>query len=481
MANQLFVYIVKSNFILKITKNKLKTILKKSEKQIIKLLNNKRKLLDSNICECNENFKYIKETYNSIDIYFGYNINIDIINQIIVSQYINNVLIYNNLYKEVGNIKKYKKRNQYEKLIKFLKNKNEKNCVVCITLIQTTYIGYKEYNRLFGISDILKYIKEGGVLSRNLFYDKTHTDEYINTSIVDNIINSIVNADDDKRYSELYELNEENKLHKIIQQMIQNTNNIMTLNVINGIYKNRDYGLAIKNLRKEDYDYNKNIDEIEITKNVAEKLKIYIDKINATNDLLELLNKFLIKTCVLKKYEKFIYGVLKTVYIFNQVGLRYNQSKTLINILLTDEKFDNIEQKNKNIFIKKVIEAVEEDLIENEVLNMCIEIKPKNVLVTQVLDNGELDMVIAKNNYMDVYEIKRSKEINEAQYRWLIDEEMESHYKKYILGKKIRNRIVLYRGNNKIINVKRNDGKKVIIQYKNVEKYLKALDEKNIF
>lgn len=74
--------------------------------------------------------------------------------------------------------------------------------------IHTTYIGYKEYNYIFNNNvDIMDYIRRGGVLVRSTFYDDTHTNDYVNSAISDNIRNSLVRSNNKHDYQNLIDLN----------------------------------------------------------------------------------------------------------------------------------------------------------------------------------------------------------------------------------------------------------------------------------
>lgn len=59
--------------------------------------------------------------------------------------------------------------------------------------INTSYISFKEYNYLFG-SNILEYIREGGVLYPDNLYNYESTHKYISTAITNNIINSLLRS-----------------------------------------------------------------------------------------------------------------------------------------------------------------------------------------------------------------------------------------------------------------------------------------------
>jgi predicted AAA+ superfamily ATPase len=69
-----------------------------------------------------------------------------------------------------------------------------------ITEVRTTYTSFAEFARLTGISTIDGYIANGCTLKQGMFDTKAHADEFIETAIVHNIINSLKNYEDVRRY-----------------------------------------------------------------------------------------------------------------------------------------------------------------------------------------------------------------------------------------------------------------------------------------
>lgn len=366
-----------------------------------------------------------------------------------------------------------------------------------INLINTTYISYKEYKYLYGNKyTIYDYLKFGGTLNKDEFYEKTHTAEYIKTSISQNIINTIKKVEEDNKYLELSRLEAKGLLNKAIEQTIQDQNTELTVNTIIDDFKNKDLSLSIKN-SKDKYSYNE-LDKEELKQKLMKKLSIINNnEIKVKENILKELKDVLKEINVFEEYNKINLGEEKKVYLFTQNGLRYKQAEELIKILKRDNDFNKYDDIKKNFLTTKIEETICGMILEHTVINACLETKnytkqkAKGKLskipykITQITkNNGEWDMVIYNDKIKDIYEIKLSNKQDEYQYRWLIDEAMEEDddiYSKYDIGKKTRNRIVLYLGKDTNVEVKTKNGKKMKIQYKNIEKFLLNLDEKNIF
>lgn len=95
-------------------------------------------------------------------------------------------------------------------------------------LIHTTYIPFKEYNRLTG-KGLTEYIKYGGTLSHeNAFHSADTTNEYINSAVVLNIVNSLKKWND-RKYNALRKT-ADSDLPLFISKVIENIGSDMTDN-----------------------------------------------------------------------------------------------------------------------------------------------------------------------------------------------------------------------------------------------------------
>lgn len=343
--------------------------------------------------------------------------------------------------------------------------------------IHTTYTGYKEYNYLFKNSiDIMDYIRRGGVLVRSTFYSETHTNDYINSAISDNIQNSLVRSNNKHEYKNLLELDFRGLLKKAIEQSIASSNEELTARVIADEYKNGDLGSA-KQLVEQQFNINMSLDIFEIEELVRYYLgvaRFYDGRI--TDECVLDLKYFFEVMGVLKTYKKYVDKRSQIVKVesslFVQPGLRYNQGIVLFRSMLDSDTYRSLSYDIREALKDKLIEDLEGNILEHTVLIALLEEQKryKDLTVTQFRNKGmEVDIVVKNKDSVDLYEVKRNKNIVARQYKWLINKELCESIE-WTIGGKVRNRYVLYLGEGKNIT----DGG-YTIKYRNVSDFLKAL------
>ena len=152
--------------------------------------------------------------------------------------------------------------------------------------------------------------------------------------------------------------------------------------------------------------------------------------------------------------------------IFSQPGMRFALAEALVNSLLLDKKFGDMDVSDRRRVTDRVLDTVKGIIMEEIVLlETKIALPQMNVCKVQFAV-GEFDMVVHDKESLTcrIYEIKHSKEIVPEQYRHLIDKQncaLTEHYFGKITGK-----YVIYRG-----ETTDSEG----IHYLNVEEYLKTL------
>lgn len=319
--------------------------------------------------------------------------------------------------------------------------------------INTSYISYKEYVSLFGNISILEYIRLGGVLLPNTFYDENSTYNYIQTAIVDNIIRSL-NKTKGSRYQELKSLNDAGLLRKAIELAIRNTNSKLSAYMLTSTYKD---GLgSAKEILGKHFHLKSDLDNEEVYQIVRKKLGVDIEHDGISTDILDELTDFLEEIGVLVSYKRYGRKVDK-VYLFVQPGLRYRQTLVLVNSLFEASTFRNMKAKEREMLYNKIVEDTEGQILEQVIL--IDNILRKKADVSQVRTNsGEIDMILKDSSGLHLYEIKRSNKVVDKQYRHLINNSLDG----------VQDRIVLYTGTpQRIVAI---DGK--VIQYQNIGQYL---------
>jgi hypothetical protein len=346
--------------------------------------------------------------------------------------------------------------------------------------VSSTYIGYKEMAYLLGIG-LEGYIRTGGVLETDILYDKKHCDSYISNSIVYNIIKSMNKANNYKEFFLLQDLDKRGLLSRSIENTVEYENRTLTKDVITDIYRSGELGSSIEKVYRT-YDIGGKLNVNEVTSKIRYLLNIVNDLTSEFNEeYAEELRDMLIDIDVLTEYHRYIGRRQMKVALFTQPGIRYNQSIAIIQALTEDESFNKLDMNTQNLLIQKVREGTEGSLIEHEVINANLKIayrirSIKNIEVCQCnYKSQEWDMMIHDDKYMDIYEVKRSNKRVREQCRWLVSKEICEYYTS-VFGCQIRNRYVLYMGEDTDIACD-----KYRIHYRNVEKYLKGLNAKNIF
>ena len=364
-----------------------------------------------------------------------------------------------------------------------------------VNTIHTTFIPYREYNRLLGIDSIDEYIRYGGTFRMGetdyddedlnkedaSFRDDETTRRYVDTAIAKNIQHSLACYENGGHFRRLHDLYEAGELTNAINRIVEDMNHRFVLSVLTKEFTSSDFGISAKNLRTEkDAAKRTNIlDEVDrdaVTKRMMEILDIRNkedlaigirpEHIAEIKEYLEALD--LIINCP-TEYA----GAAATQsehILFAQPGIRYCQAQALVHSLMKDNAFGRLSDETKQYVTERILEEVRGRMMEDIILLETAKALGKRYRVFKLeFARGEFDMVIRDNetNSCAVYEIKHSSEIVSEQTKHLRDEEKLSlTADKYgeIVG-----RFVLYRGNSEDTV----DG----IAYRNAEDYLKALPD----
>ena len=345
-------------------------------------------------------------------------------------------------------------------------------------LLHTTFIPYKEFYEVLGISGIDNYIQYGGTMSisgnnyNSAFSDSESTNEYINSAISNNIQHSLKYYQYEGHFRELYDLYKNNELTNAINRVVEDINHRFTIEVIEKDFKSNDLHISANNLRKDRFNPNTVLDDIDEV-SFTDRLKQLLDIKNNNEKFVKINEEHIYQ---IKEYLKALdliddIDVLdidinknkRNHIVFTQPGLRYSQAESFVKSLLDDVYFRRISIEEQNYVIKRVLNEIKGRMAEDIVLlETKLALKNNRVFKLQFAV-GEFDMVIAYPDTLEseIFEIKYSKEIAKEQMRFLLDKE-KCEKTEFQFGK-IRKKTVLYRGENKIV-----DG----VHYKNIEEYL---------
>ena len=346
--------------------------------------------------------------------------------------------------------------------------------------LHTTFIPYREFSGVLGINGIDSYIQYGGTMSisghhYNVFDSKESTDEYIDSSIAQNIQHSLKYYQYEGHFRHLYDLYQKGELTGAINRVVEDINHRFAIDVLEREFKSHDLGVSANNLRK-DREYPTTIlDDIDITA-FTSRLK----------DMLSIKNKeeqsIAIDNIHIRQIEEYL-RALDLIYsidimdddtdkpdlnrvVFTQPGLRYSQAKSFILSLSEDQLFRKLSIEEQERVIDRILNEIKGRMAEDIILLETKLAKPEMKVFKLQFSNGEFDMVIAnpKTLESEIYEIKYSKEAVIGQARHLLDDEKCIRTERRF--GKITKKSVLYRGDDVVLNG---------IQYKNIEEYLNEL------
>jgi len=363
----------------------------------------------------------------------------------------------------------------------FLFTENEELYDRCI-MLHTTFIPYREFERVLGIKGIDEYIRYGGTMSlggvhyneTSTFATKSSADEYVDSAIARNIQHSLRYYQDGNHFRHLLELYQKNELTGAINRVVEDQTHRFTVEVLTRDFKSNDLALSARNLRSDRKQPNDILDRVDI-ESVTLRLK----------NLLEIRNKAEQSVTVdpvhaeeIKEYLALLdltqgidivampSGEKMTRTVIAQPGLRYAQASALIESLLLDPEFSDLSINERNAVQARILSTLLGRMMEDVVLLETKLAKPKKQVFVLQFAIGEFDMVVfdPATSTCEIYEIKHSAEVVPEQMRYLLDEE-KCKTTEHRYGK-ITGKYVIYRGMDCAV-----DG----VQYLNVETYLCCL------
>lgn len=338
----------------------------------------------------------------------------------------------------------------------------------CI-MLHTTFIPYREFENVLGIYGIDEYIRYGGTMSlgginynaSTPFSNIKDTEEYINTSIAKNIQHSLKMYQYGGHFRQLLDLYEKGELTNVINRVVEDMNHRFTKSVVERITANNLLGDRVDSL---------NLDKVTLgIKNMLDILNKEEQSVDISDVHMTQIKEYLAILDLIKEIDlEYLPEVNQKskIIVVTHPGLRYAQAEAIVENLLLDEKFQELDIQKRTRILERLLSEIRGKMMEDIVLlETKLAKKDKHVFKLQ-FPIGEFDMVVQdpKTLSCEIYEIKYSKERACEQYRHINDEEkcaMTTHRYGNITG-----RYVIYRGENTEMDT---------IQYLNVEDYLKSL------
>ena len=361
-------------------------------------------------------------------------------------------------------------------------------CIMC----HTTFIPYREFERVLGIVGIDDFIRYGGTMSLGgkqyndnamIFATKKSTDEYVDSAIARNIQHSLKNYKYEDHFRSLRDLYEKNELTNAINRIVEDMNHRFTMEVLTRDFKSNDLRISASNLRKDREEPTDILDRIDILK-VNEMLKSLLEIKDKEEQKVEIqdAHRYEIKeyldlldlTVEIESRWMSDYNRRESRTAFSQPGMRYSQAEALIKSLMQDDMFRGLSFEERKRVTERIIDEIKGRMMEDIVL-LETKLSKKNCEVFRLqFAIGEFDMVVFNpdEGTCEIYEIKHSKEVVPQQCKHLLDEQ-KCKDTEFRYGT-ITGKYVIYRGATTSL-VQTGVETPEDVTYLNVEEYLKKL------
>ncbi len=153
-------------------------------------------------------------------------------------------------------------------------------------MLHTTFIPYREFERVLGVKGVDQYIRYGGTMSlggteynKDLtpFSSAERTNEYVDSAIARNIQHSLRNYQYEGHFRGLIDLYENNELTSAINRVIEDMNYRFILDVLTQAFHSHDLGISRTNLRHDVQDPTDVLDRVDLEA-VTERLRALLEK-----------------------------------------------------------------------------------------------------------------------------------------------------------------------------------------------------------
>ena len=348
-----------------------------------------------------------------------------------------------------------------------------------IKFIPTTYTSFSEYSTLTGVNNIDDYIKLGSTLKTDCFSSYKETQNYIETSIVSNIIGSLEKSEGLKKYPPtLTEIYNNNDLNNAIQRIINHFAQSLTVKILTEQITIHPLSTALHNLAEKDNKpgllMRQNIDFEKINDSVAYALGIHTTRtspveekhINVLSDFLEDIG--LITTIpVIESFSNRTFQ--NDMKIISHPGMFHAIIKYTLDELQKNENWlQDVSNEDRTKLLESTYTSAVGDILENIVIKDIFELLSNGKRVDKddffgentgrwyvsklsIYDKNskrdyEADLIIFDKEKKETYlfEIKHSKEVVEQQSKHLENERF-NQYVEENFGQ-VKRTIVLYNG-----------------------------------
>ena len=340
--------------------------------------------------------------------------------------------------------------------------------------IHTTYMSFPEFSKIMNNNSIDFYMKHGNTLSEaNPFEDYNSANEYIETSIVANMIYSLQKSEGIRSYPPaLTELYTNDELENAIQRIINQYPQVITMRALRKQFDLSPFENAVNALtkrKKNDLFRKSDVLGDKVTENVKQLLKIEDFKTSVSQQHLNDIKDFL------KEMDVILTVPVVTSYINQETDVNMeiithpgmyhaNLLYTIDELRKNDNWLPNATKKQRESLLKAVYECAAGKILENFIITDVFKMlsngntnslydEKSRWYVSKFSHNvqgvfEEADLLIFDKQKKEVYlfEIKHSPENHENQEKHL----KSKSFIEYIENNfgSVKEKVVLYSGKN---------------------------------
>ena len=298
----------------------------------------------------------------------------------------------------------------------------------CI-LLHTTFIPYREFERVLGVCGIDEYIRYGGTMSLGginynddtPFSDPKHTEEYIDTAIARNIQHSLRTYQYGGHFRLLLYLYERGELTNVINRVVENINHSFTKEVIERTFKSHDIALTAANLlrdREDPVNIKEHMDLDSVTAGIMKMLDILNKEdqsIDVDADHMTQIREYLTMLDLIMEIDLESLPEVNRkgkVTVITQPGMRYAQAEAITTNMLLDPEFQELPIKERQRILDRLLSEIRGRMMEDIVLLETKIAYPKKKVFKLQFAIDEFDMVVfdPKELNCEIYEVKYSRE-----------------------------------------------------------------------
>ena len=305
-------------------------------------------------------------------------------------------------------------------------------------LFHTSYIPYREFERVLGIRGIDRYLEYGGTMcadgtddGKSVFSSSERTGEYVDSAIATNIRHSLETYRDGSRMMHLRELYLNGELTGAINRVVESVNHEFALRTLIRQFESHDFGSVRQQLNAKEIETLGGSDVENITSRLKYLLQIKNEeeyRTGLTEARVKEIELYLKKLDLVAELERrdIDAGTEVKYSVFTQSGLRFSQVKDLIETILKDSSIRKRSAAQKAEIAKLFEDEVKGRMMDDIVLYDTMVTYPGFETFKLQFDSGEIDMVVydPKNHCCALYETERSAETNPLQTRHLNDEDV---------------------------------------------------------